>query len=169
MPTLPYARLAEANGTDLGHSRWVLLEQAHFDAFAGVVAGSPWISSGPTSAPGGFLVSTIANGHLMMSLLATTLEELLCVDEDAVTIVCGADHVRFSQPVQVGDRVRGHALITEVHSLIDLVQAHVRVTLTTENTNKPVCVTTLVVRVIYPGQTPPPSPSPDLHAHNASD
>jgi acyl dehydratase len=148
MPTLTYSTLADAAGTDLGHSRWILVDQDRIDAFADITEDRQWIHTDPDRAARGPFGSTIAHGYLTLSLVAAFLEELLQLDGAGMSINYGTDRVRFPQPVKVGSRVRGHGLITDVIAVGTSLQACVRVTVATDNADKPACVTDVLIRVL---------------------
>jgi acyl dehydratase len=99
------ADMAAHIGQDIGTSEWVLVDQRMIDMFADATGDHQWIHVDVERAkkemPGG---KTIAHGFLTLSLLPrlTTFR----VRKSSRGINYGSNRVRFTNPVQVGSRVR---------------------------------------------------------------
>jgi acyl dehydratase len=105
-------------GRDLGPSEWVSVDQARIDAFAEATGDRQWIHVDPERArresPFG---STIAHGHLTLSLAPMLLQQ--CVEVKGVRLMVnpGIEHVRLRSPVRVGSNVRMRGHLAHVRDL----------------------------------------------------
>jgi len=99
------ADMAAHIGQDIGTSEWVLVDQRMIDMFADATGDHQWIHVDVERAkkemPGG---KTIAHGFLTLSLLPRLTTSR--VRKSSRGINYGSNRVRFTNPVQVGSRVR---------------------------------------------------------------
>jgi acyl dehydratase len=109
---------ADYEGTQLGVSDWVAIEQDRIDAFAEATGDRQWIHCDVERArresP---WKETIAHGYLTIALAPTLLDQLIRVDGGSAAINTGIDKMRLSSPVPAGSRVRMSAEIKNVRSL----------------------------------------------------
>jgi len=136
-------------GTDLGTSDWLTIDQARIDGFAEVTGDHQWIHVDPIRAATGPFGTTIAHGYLTLSLVNVFLPELLEVRGFSAGVNVGADRLRFLNPVPVGARIRGRGEILRVEEKGDAIQATVRVSVDIEGQDKPACVVDTISRY-YP-------------------
>ena len=94
-------------GTLLGHSDWVLVEQAAIDAFAELTGDTHWIHVDTQRAaremPGG---RTIAHGLLLLGLVPNLQKQIYGIEQRGIGLNYGYDRVRFISQVPVDSRVR---------------------------------------------------------------
>lgn len=140
------AEFAEAQGTELGSSEWVTVEQDRINLFADATGDQQWIHVDPERSAEGPFGGTIAHGFLTLSLLPVLLNSLYRVDEVKMAVNVGLNKVRFINPVKVGSRVRGTAVIAEVALLDGAVQAIFATTIEIEGVEKPAAVVESIVR-----------------------
>jgi len=99
------ADMAAHIGQDIGTSEWVLVDQRMIDLFADATGDHQWIHVDVERAkkdmPGG---KTIAHGFLTLSLLPRL--STFRIRKSSRGINYGSNRVRFTNPVQVGSRVR---------------------------------------------------------------
>ncbi len=95
-------------GTVLGVSEWFAVDQARIDQFAAVTGDDQWIHVDPVRAAGGPFGTTIAHGHLTLSLLPVMVRTAFKLGDVRMTVNYGLNRVRFPAPVPVGSRLRGH-------------------------------------------------------------
>ena len=99
------ADMAAHIGQDIGTSEWVLVDQRMIDLFADATGDHQWIhvdvERAKNDMPGG---KTIAHGFLTLSLLPRL--STFRIRKSSRGINYGANRVRFTNPVQVGSRVR---------------------------------------------------------------
>ncbi|MDQ0456244.1 MaoC family dehydratase [Rhizobium paknamense] len=102
-------------GQETGLSRWITVDQAMIDAFAGATDDHQFIHTDPVRAaaetPYG---GTIAHGFLTLSLLsAMNFDCVPVIRERIMGMNYGFEKVRFMSPVKSGKRVRGRFVLAE--------------------------------------------------------
>jgi acyl dehydratase len=138
--------LIGAEGTQLGPTDWLLIEQSRVDGFAEVTEDRQWIHVDVERAKDGPFGGTIAHGYLTMSLVNHFLPQLIEVRGFSHAVNVGADRLRFLNPVKVGSRIRGRGEVVGVEEIKGAVQSIVRVTIEIEGADKPACVVDTISR-----------------------
>lgn len=141
----PFA-LTGREGTALGPTEWLLIDQDRVDGFAEVTGDHQWIHVDVERAKDGPFGGTIAHGYLTMSLVNFFLPQLIEVRGFAHAVNVGADRLRFLSPVKVGSRIRGIGEIVSVEEIKGAIQSVVRVTVEIEDSDKPACVVDTISR-----------------------
>ncbi len=104
-------------GQDLGHADWLEITQERIDLFAEATGDNQWIHCDPerakTESPYG---TTIAHGHLTMSLAPMMLQQIIQV-KAKMLVNPGVERVRLRTPVKCGDRIRMHASLKSLRKL----------------------------------------------------
>jgi acyl dehydratase len=132
--------LAQAAGTDLGVSDWMVVDQRRIDLFAEATGDHQWIHVDPARAATGPFGKTIAHGFLTLSLLPVLQHQLYAVEGVSMAVNYGMNKVRFMSPVPVDSRIRAAARIVEVTELDNAVQLVFSTTLEVEGSTKPAAV-----------------------------
>jgi acyl dehydratase len=132
--------LVGATDVQLGETDWVTIDQEMIDRFADATDDHQWIHVDRARAASGPFGTTIAHGHLTLSLLPRFLAELLQVGSTGLAINAGFDRVRFVEPVPAGARVRATGALVAAEPSGPGVRAHVRVTIEIEHEPKPALV-----------------------------
>lgn len=140
------ADLAGHEGTALGPTDWLLIDQQQVDGFAKVTGDHQWIHVDVERAKDGPFGGTIVHGYLTMSLVNYFLPHLIEVRGFAHAVNVGADRLRFLSPVKVGSRIRAVGEIVSVEEVKGGVQSVVRVTIEIEGQDKPACVLDTISR-----------------------
>ena len=140
------AALLGSEGTTLGPSEWLLIDQSRVDGFAEVTGDHQWIHVDVERAKSGPFGGTIAHGYLTMSLVNYFLPQLIEVRGFAHAVNVGADRLRFLAPVKVGSRIRGVGEIVSAEEVKGAIQAVVRVTIEIADSDKPACVVDTISR-----------------------
>jgi acyl dehydratase len=138
--------LIGSEGTQLGRTDWLLIDQDRVNGFAKVTGDHQWIHVDPERAKDGPFGGTIAHGYLTMSLVNYFLPQLIEVRRFAHAVNVGADRLRFLAPVRVGSRIRGSGEIIIVEEIKSAIQSIVRVTIEIEGSEKPACVVDTISR-----------------------
>jgi acyl dehydratase len=133
-------------GTILGTSDWFSIDQARIDQFAAVTGDDQWIHVDPVRAAAGPFGTTVAHGHLTLSLLPVMVRSAFKVADVRMTVNYGLNRVRFPAPVPVGSRLRGHFKLMTFEAIPGGAQVVVEVTSEREGYSKPVCVAESVAR-----------------------
>mgnify|MGYP003444955488 FL=1 len=140
------AALIGNEGTTLGPTEWLAIEQDRVNGFADVTGDHQWIHVDVERANDGPFGGTIAHGYLTMSLVNYFLPQLIEVRGFAHAVNVGADRLRFLAPVKVGARIRGVGEIVSVEEVKGAIQSVVRVTVEIEGSEKPACVVDTISR-----------------------
>jgi acyl dehydratase len=135
-------------GRDLGASEWVTIDQDRIDRFAAATGDDQWIHVDPVAAADGPFGATIAHGYLTLAMTNQFLPEIMKVEGVSMGINYGTNKVRFPQPVTVGSRVRGSAVLANAEVISGGVQAIVTITVEIEGERKPACVVESVSRFL---------------------
>lgn len=95
-------------GTEVGLSRWFLVDQAKIDAFADATEDWQFIHVNPELAKQTPFGGTIAHGFLTLSLAsAMSYDCVKPLDGVAMGVNYGFDKLRFIAPVPAGSKIRG--------------------------------------------------------------
>jgi acyl dehydratase len=140
------ADLIGKEGTTLGPSEWLQIDQGRVDGFAQVTGDHQWIHVDVERAKAGPFGGTIAHGYLTMSLVNYFLPQLIEVRGFAHAVNVGVDRLRFLNPVKVGSRIRAVGEIVTVEEVKGAIQGVVRVTIEIEGQEKPACVLDTISR-----------------------
>jgi acyl dehydratase len=132
------AALREHAGKKLGTSDWVEITQRRIDLFAEATGDHQWIHVDAERAhresPFG---TTIAHGHLTLSLAPMLLTQILAVQSVRLIVNPGVEHIRLRSPVRCGDKIRMHATLKDVRSVPGGVRATMSVSFEIEGQKKP--------------------------------
>ena len=142
------AAVRGAEGTHLGYSEWLALDQARIDLFAEATGDDQWIHVDPERAAAGPFGATIAHGYLTLAMTNQFLPEIVRVEGISMGINYGVDRVRFPSPVVVGSWVRGGAKLLQVEEVSGGVQTVIRITVEIEGSDRPACVVDSVSRFL---------------------
>jgi len=142
------AEFTAAEGTELGPTDWLLVDQARIDQFAQATDDHQWIHVDPERAANGPYGSTIAHGLLTLSLLPHFMHHLYRVDNVTMAINYGFNKIRFITPVPVGSRLRAVSRITAVAEVTGAVQATLATTIEVEGSDKPAAAVESIVRYV---------------------
>ncbi|WP_353227252.1 MaoC family dehydratase [Novosphingobium sp.] len=140
------ADLIGAEGTVLGPSDWLTIDQDRVNGFADVTGDHQWIHVDVERAKGGPFGGTIAHGYLTLSLVNHFLPELIDVRGFAHAVNVGADRLRFLNPVRVGSKIRASGEIVAVEEIKGAIQSTVRVTIEIDGETRPACVIDTISR-----------------------
>lgn len=95
-------------GTEIGVSKWILVDQARIDAFAEITEDRQFIHIDPVAAKQTPFGGTIAHGFLTLSLAsAMSYDAVKPLDGVVMGVNYGFDKLRFLAPVSAGSRIRG--------------------------------------------------------------
>lgn len=144
-----YAQLADLQplvGQDIGTSEWLAIDQARIDRFAQATGDHQWIHVDAARAAAGPFGTTVAHGFLTLSLIPHFFETAFAIDDVRMGINYGLNRVRFTNPVPVGGRLRGHFKLLAYEALEGGAQLTVQATVQLEGSPKPACVAETVSR-----------------------
>ncbi len=141
--------LLGAEGTDLGVTDWLEIDQDRVNRFADATGDHQWIhvdaERAARESPFG---TTIAHGYLTLSLCNLFLPQLLTVERFSMGLNYGLDRVRFPAAVPVGSRVRARGVVKEVSEVRGGAQIVVTLTVELEGSDRPAAVVDTVSRFL---------------------
>ena len=138
-----------SEGTQLGPTEWITIDQKRVDGFAEVTGDHQWIHVDADKAASGPFGACIAHGYLTLSLASKFLPELLSVEQVTMGVNYGTDKVRFPNAVRVGNRIRGTGEVISAEETKGGVQVVVRITIEIEGEQRPACVADTISRFYY--------------------
>ena len=139
-----------AVGLQLGHTDWMVIDQARIQGFADATDDQQWIHVDPVQAADGPFGVCIAHGYLTLSMANRFLPELVRFERLKMGINYGCDGVRFPSPVKVGARIRGRGEVLSAELIKgDGVQVTIRITVDIEGQEKPGCVVNTISRLYF--------------------
>ena len=103
-------------GMYLGHSSWILVDQARIDAFATITEDQQFIHVDPARARAETPFDcTIAHGFLTLSMASRMAQDTLPnLPGQVMNLNAGFDRLRFISPLPSGQRIRGAFTLKEV-------------------------------------------------------
>lgn len=104
-------------GQEIAVSPWTDVSQDRIDRFADATSIGQWIHSDAEAARPGPFGTAVADGFLVLSLVAPLASESYRVEDSAARINLGCDEVRFEGPVPSGSRVRARFRVDGVEKL----------------------------------------------------
>jgi acyl dehydratase len=128
-------------GTEVGLSDWIEIDQARLDKFAEATGDYQWIHVDTERAarelPGG---RTIAHGYLTLSLIPALTGQFVRVENLTRALNYGCNKVRFYSMVPVGSRVRARAVVKQARQRAGALHLVSEITVEIEGERKPACV-----------------------------
>ncbi len=142
MPVVRNIEDAKAlEGSEVGVSDWVTVDQQRIDQFAEATGDRQWIHvDGARAArelPDG---RTIAHGYLTLSLIPALTDGFVEMPGLKRAINFGCNKVRFYNMVPVGSRVRARAALKQARKRAGALHLVSEVTIEVEGQKKPACV-----------------------------
>ena len=103
-------------GLRLGHSSWILVDQARIDAFAKITDDHQFIHVDPARARAETpFEGTVAHGFLTLSMASRMAQETLPnLPGQIMNLNAGFNRLRFLSPLPSGRRIRGAFILKEV-------------------------------------------------------
>ena len=154
MPIIRSFEEAKAlEGTEVGLSDWIEIDQQRIDQFAEATGDFQWIHVDAERAarelPDG---RTIAHGYLTLALIPALTSEFVTFENLARAINFGCNKVRFYTMVPVGSRVRARAVVKQARYRAGALHLLSEVRVEVEGERKPACVAeTLGMYFFNPG------------------
>jgi acyl dehydratase len=134
-------------GQTVAVSEWISITQQKIDLFAEATGDHQWIHVDPEKAAAGPFGTTIAHGFFTLSLLPKFFDSSFEILGSRMGVNYGLNKVRFTAPVPVDSRLRGHLKLLAAEAIDNAgVQMTWEVTVEREGQLKPVCVAESLVR-----------------------
>ncbi|SVC35207.1 uncharacterized protein METZ01_LOCUS288061 [marine metagenome] len=137
-------------GTEVGVSDWITIDQERIDKFADATDDHQWIHVDQERAsielPNG---KTIAHGYLTLGLIPVVGSTLVKVENLARVINFGCNKVRFYTIVPSGSRVRGRATVLQARRRGGALCLTSEVRIEVEGERKPACVAEIITMYFF--------------------
>ena len=143
-----FDELTAAAGEHLGSTDWIEITQDRVDAFADTTGDHQWIHVDVERAKEGPFGGTIARGYLTLSLVPWLGSQIFSLETPGARLNYGLNKVRFPNPLLVGKRIRGSAVLSAVTPLPAGLQATITYTVEIEGETKPACVADTLVLLL---------------------
>ena len=141
------AELPALVGHEVAVSDWVTVTQEQINLFAQATGDHQWIHVDLEKAKTGPFGAPIAHGFLTLSLLPKFFETAFEIHDSRMGVNYGLNKVRFTAPVLVGSRLRGHMKLLACQPIENNgMQMTWQVTVEREGGDKPVCIAESLTR-----------------------
>jgi acyl dehydratase len=135
------AELTALVGQEVAASDWITITQEQINQFAEATGDHQWIHVDVEKAKAGPFGAPIAHGFLTLSLIPRFFQTSFQIRESGMGVNYGLNKVRFTAPVPVGSRLRGHLKLLACEPVEkNGVQMTWLVTVEREGSDKPVCI-----------------------------
>lgn len=128
-------------GTEVGVSEWIVIDQKRIDQFAEATGDFQWIHVDSERAaremPDG---KTIAHGYLTLALIPSLTGGFVQVENLARALNFGCNKVRFYTTLPVGSRARARATVLQARKRAGALHLLSEVKIEVEGERKPACV-----------------------------
>lgn len=142
-------QLLGKEGTALGPTDYIVIDQKRIDQFADATGDHQWIHVDPERAKDSDFGCTIAHGYLTLSLANLFLPQMLTVEKFSMGVNYGAENVRFPAAVKVNSKIRGRGEIIKVDEAKGGIRSVVRITIEVEGQQRPACIVD-TISLYYP-------------------
>jgi len=133
--------LPELVGQEVAVSDWLTITQEQVNLFAEATGDHQWIHVDVERAKAGPFGAPIAHGFLTLSLIPRFFEQAIEIRNTRMGVNYGLNKVRFTAPVPVGSRVRGHLKLLSCEPIDNQgMQMAWQITVEREGSDKPACI-----------------------------
>ena len=134
-------------------SDWFEITQGRINDFADVTLDHQWIHIDAERASTGPFGTTIAHGHLTLSIMGhlprAVEQNAPRLEGQKLMINYGFDKVRFPSPVPVGARVRTTSTLKRVEIKGGMIETMNEIVVEVEGQEKPCCVAESLGRLVF--------------------
>ena len=134
-------------------SDWFEVTQDRINDFADVTLDHQWIHIDEGRAKAGPFGTTIAHGHLTLSMMGhlprAVEESTPRLEGQKLSINYGFDRVRFPSPVPVGARIRTTSTLKRVEVKGGMIETMNEVVVELKGQDKPCCVAESLGRLVF--------------------
>jgi acyl dehydratase len=139
--------LALCVGQTVAVSPWTEITQTQVNQFAEATGDHQWIHIDVEKAKAGPFGGPIAHGFLTLSLIPMMSESAIKIEEVRMGVNYGLNKVRFTSPVPVGSKLRGHMKLLSATTIDgNGMQFAWEMTIEREGAEKPACIAESLAR-----------------------
>ncbi|MGI9329913.1 MAG: MaoC family dehydratase [Gammaproteobacteria bacterium] len=140
-------------GTELGVSGWLVVDQDRIDRFAKATDDYQWIHVDPERAKAELPIgSTIAHGYLTVSLIPALVDQFVVFENVDRVINLGLNKVRFKNMVPSGAKVRLRSKLITARKRAGALQTTIEHTMEIDGETKPACIAETLVMYFFKGE-----------------
>ena len=148
-----YETLTSRIGESSPPTDWFEVTQERINEFADVTMDHQWIHIDADRAKNGPFGSTIAHGHLTLSIMQhlprSIVETGPRLDGQKMSINYGFNKVRFPAPVPVGAEIRTTSTLRTVEIKNGMIETMNEVVIEVKDQDKPCCVAESLTRLVF--------------------
>lgn len=148
-----YEALTARIGESSAPTEWFEITQDRINEFADVTMDHQWIHIDKERAKVGPFGTTIAHGHLTLSIMGhlprTVVETGPRLEGQKMTINYGFNKVRFPSPVPVGAKIRTTSTLKTVEIKNGMIETMNEIVVEVEGQDKPCCVAESLGRLVF--------------------
>ena len=148
-----YEALTARIGESSAPTEWFEITQDRINEFANVTMDHQWRHIDKERAKGGPFGTTIAHGHLTLSIMShlprTVVETGPRLEGQKMTINYGFNKVRFPSPVPVGAKIRTTSTLKTVEIKNGMIETMNEIVVEVEGQDKPCCVAESLGRLVF--------------------
>ena len=139
--------LASCVGQTVAVSPWTEITQTQVNQFADATGDHQWIHIDVEKAKAGPFGGPIAHGFLTLSLIPMLSESAIKIEDVRMGVNYGLNKVRFTSPVPVGSKVRGHMKLLDAVAIDgNGMQFTWEMSIEREGSEKPACIAESLAR-----------------------
>jgi acyl dehydratase len=139
--------LASCVGQTVAVSPWTEITQTQVNQFADATGDHQWIHIDVEKAKAGPFGGPIAHGFLTLSLIPMLSESAIKIEDVRMGVNYGLNKVRFTSPVPVGSKLRGHMKLLSATTIEGKgMQFAWEMTIEREGAEKPACIAESLAR-----------------------
>jgi acyl dehydratase len=135
------------HGQTVAVSPWTEITQTQVNQFAKATGDHQWIHIDVEKAKAGPFGGPIAHGFLTLSLIPMLSESAIKIEDVRMGVNYGLNKVRFTSPVPVGSKLRGHMKLLSATPIDgNGMQFAWEMTIEREGAEKPACIAESLAR-----------------------
>jgi acyl dehydratase len=139
--------LAACVGQTVAVSPWTEITQAQVNMFAEATGDHQWIHIDVEKAKAGPFGAPIAHGFLTLSLIPKLSQSAIEIKDVRMGVNYGLNKVRFTSPVPVGSKLRGHMKLLDAVAIDgNGMQFTWEMKIEREGSDKPSCIAESLAR-----------------------
>jgi acyl dehydratase len=148
--TLDDAKALE--GSELGVSNWIVIDQARINKFADATDDHQWIHTDPERCAREFpLGTTCAHGYLTISMIPALIGDIVKVEGLVQIVNYGINKARFRSMVPAGSKIRMRVVLQSAKKRAGALQAIMECSIEMEGQDRPVASAEVIVMYFLEG------------------
>ncbi len=139
-------------GTELGVSNWIVIDQGRINKFADATDDHQWIHTDPERCAREFpLGTTCAHGYLTLSIIPALIDDIVKVEGLVQIVNYGLNKVRFRAMVPAGSKIRLKVVLQSAKKRAGALQAIMECYIEMQGQERPVASAEVIVLYFLEG------------------